>query len=132
MKEGAARYQNQEYRAAIEAFDAVVHDPSRRATIARAPTSTSACRGSSWAKRRKARAAFEELFAIDPHYTLSDPSHSPKLRQFFEEVRTSFVPGYGKGEGEAELEHARPRAPPPGGRSRCSWSSSAAASWCGR
>jgi len=108
MTEGEQRYQNQEYRAAIEAFDAVVHDPiAARADRARAYEYL----GMSWlilGKKPKARAAFEELLAIDPHYTLSDPSHSPKLREFFEEVRSSFVPGYGRSAGEAELEHSAP------------------------
>ncbi|MCU1278028.1 MAG: hypothetical protein JWM53_1574, partial [bacterium] len=108
MTEGEQRYQNQEYRAAIEAFDAVVHDPiATRVDRARAYEYL----GMSWlilGKKPKARAAFEELLAIDPHYTLSDPTHSPKLREFFEEVRTSFVPGYGKSEGDAELEHDAP------------------------
>jgi tetratricopeptide (TPR) repeat protein len=108
MSEGEERYQNQEYRAAIEAFDAVVHDPiATRDDRARAYEYL----GMSWlilGKKPKARAAFEELLAIDPHYTLSDPSHSPKLREFFEEVRSAFVPGYGKSEGEAELEHDAP------------------------
>jgi tetratricopeptide (TPR) repeat protein len=93
MSEGEERYQNQEYRAAIEAFDAVVHDPiATRDDRARAYEYL----GMSWlilGKKPKARAAFEELLAIDPHYTLSDPSHSPKLREFFEEVRSAFVPG---------------------------------------
>jgi len=108
MSEGEARYQNQEYRAAIEAFDAVVHDPiATRVDRARAYEYL----GMSWlilGKKARARAAFEELLAIDPHYTLSDPSHSPKLREFFEEVRSAFLPGYGKSEGEAELEHDAP------------------------
>jgi tetratricopeptide (TPR) repeat protein len=109
MTEGEQRYQEQEYRAAIEAFDAVVHDPvATRDERARAYEYL----GMSWlilGKKPKARAAFEELLAIDPHYTLSDPSHSPKLREFFEDVRSSFVPGYGgRAEGEAELEHAAP------------------------
>ncbi len=108
MAEGEQRYQEQEYRAAVEAFDAVVHDPvATQAERARAYEYL----GMSWlilGKKPKARAAFEELLAIDPHYTLSDPSHSPKLREFFEDVRSSFVPGYGKAEGEAELEHAAP------------------------
>ena len=108
MREGEARYQNQEYRLAIESFDAVVHDPVvTREERARAYEYL----GMSWlilGKKPKARAAFEELLAIDPHYTLSDPSHSPKLREFFEEVRSSFVPGYGKSAGEAELEHSAP------------------------
>jgi len=108
MSEGEARYQSQEYRAAIEAFDAVVNDPiATRDDRARAYEYL----GMSWlilGKKPKARAAFEELLAIDPHYTLSDPSHSPKLREFFEEVRSAFVPGYGKSEGDAELEHDAP------------------------
>jgi tetratricopeptide (TPR) repeat protein len=108
MTQGEERYQSQEYRAAIEAFDAVVHDPiATRVDRARAYEYL----GMSWlilGKKPKARAAFEELLAIDPHYTLSDPTHSPKLREFFEEVRTSFVPGYGKSEGDAELEHDAP------------------------
>ncbi|HXU70301.1 MAG TPA: tetratricopeptide repeat protein [Polyangia bacterium] len=108
MQEGETRYQNQDYRAAIEAFDVVVHDPiATREDRVRAYEYL----GMSWlilGKKPKARAAFEELLAIDPHYTLSDPSHSPKLREFFESVRTSFVPGYGRSEGEAELEHSAP------------------------
>ena len=108
MAEGEQLYQNQEYRAAVEAFDAVVHDPiATRDDRARAYEYL----GMSWlilGKKQRARAAFEELLAIDPHYTLSDPSHSPKLREFFEEVRSSFVPGYGRAQGEAELEHAAP------------------------
>ena len=108
MQQGEERYQNQEYRLAVEAFDAVVHDPiATREDRVRAYEYL----GMSWlilGKRPRARAAFEELFAIDPHYTLSDPSHSPKLREFFEEVRSSFVPGYGHAEGEAELEHSAP------------------------
>lgn len=108
MAEGEQLYQNQEYRAAIEDFDAVVHDPiAARADRARAYEYL----GMSWlilGKKPRARAAFEELLAIDPHYTLSDPSHSPKLREFFEEVRSSFVPGYGKAGGDAELEHDAP------------------------
>ena len=109
MTEGEERYQNQEYRAAIEAFDAVVHDPvADPRPTAPSPTNTSALSWLILGKKPKARAAFEELLAIDPHYTLSDPSHSPKLREFFDEVRSSFVPGYGKGGGEAELEHDAP------------------------
>src|SRR5439155_20012910 len=67
--------------------------------------------GMSWlilGKKPRAREAFEELLAIDPHYTLSDPTHSPKLREFYDDVRASFVPGYGHAGGEAELEHAAP------------------------
>lgn len=109
LDEGEHRYQEQEYRAAIEAFAAVVHDAvATRDQRARAYEYL----GMSWlilGKKARAREAFEELLAIDPHYTLSDPTHSPKLREFFEGVRSSFVPGYGRAPaGEAELEHAAP------------------------
>jgi tetratricopeptide (TPR) repeat protein len=108
LSEGEHRYQEQEYRAAVEAFTAVVRDPvATRDQRARAYEYL----GMSWlilGKKARAREAFEELLAIDPHYTLSDPTHSPKLREFFEDVRSSFVPGYGRGAGEAELEHAAP------------------------
>ena len=108
LSEGDRRYQDQEYRAAIEAFTAVVRDP--------VATSDQRARayeylGTSWlilGKRGRAREAFEELLAIDPNYTLSDPTHSPKLREFFEDVRSSFVPGSGRRRSEAELEHAAP------------------------
>jgi hypothetical protein len=59
-------------------------------------------------REARAREAFEDLLAIDPHYTLNDRSKSPKLRDFFESVRASFVPGYAKAPAEAELEHAAP------------------------
>jgi tetratricopeptide (TPR) repeat protein len=108
LRQGEARYQDQEYRAAIEAFTAAVRDPvATRDQRARAYEYL----GMSWlilGKKARAREAFEELLAIDPHYTLSDPSHSPKLREFYEDVRASFIPGYGRARGEAELEHAAP------------------------
>jgi tetratricopeptide (TPR) repeat protein len=108
LAEAEQRYADQEYRAAIEACHAVLSDPvATRDQRARAYEYL----GLSWlilGKRARARDAFENLVAIDPQYTLSDPSRSPKLRQFFDEVRASFVPGYQRGSGEAELEHAAP------------------------
>jgi hypothetical protein len=109
ISEGERRYADQDYRAAIELFQAVLADSaSTRDQRARADEYI----GLSWlilGKQQRAREAFEDLLSIDPHYTLTDPSHSPKLREFFEQVRLSFVPGYASaGAGEAELEHAAP------------------------
>jgi len=108
IAEGERRYGEQEYRACIEAFTAVLADAtSTRDQRARAYEYI----GLSWlilGKKQRAREAFEDVLSIDPHYTLSDPSHSPKLREFFEEVRASFLPGYGRGATEAELEHSAP------------------------
>jgi hypothetical protein len=59
-------------------------------------------------KTGPAREAFEDLLAIDPGYRLNDPSHSPKVRDFFQSVRAGFVPGYAKNTAEAELDHAAP------------------------
>jgi tetratricopeptide (TPR) repeat protein len=109
MADGERRYADQEYRAAIDIFQSVLADStSTRDQRARAYEYI----GLSWlilGKKQRAREAFEDLLSIDPHYTLSDPSHSPKLREFFEEVRATFVPGYARAAaGEAELEHAAP------------------------
>lgn len=105
---GEKSYQAQEYRAAIEEFTTVVRDPvATRDQRARAYEYL----GTSWlilGKKARAREAFEELLAIDPNYTLSDPTHSPKLREFFEGVRSQFVPGSRAPRGEAELEHSAP------------------------
>jgi tetratricopeptide (TPR) repeat protein len=107
---GERRYLDQDYRAAVEVLAAVLGDPvATNAERARAFEYI----GLSWlilGKPKKAREAFEDLLSIDPHYTLTDPSRSPKLRQFFEQVREKFVPGYGGGPaGQAELEHDAPR-----------------------
>jgi len=56
----------------------------------------------------RARAAFENLLGLDQGHQLDDPSGSPKLRQFYDSVRESFVPGY-SARGTATLEHAAPR-----------------------
>jgi tetratricopeptide (TPR) repeat protein len=109
MADGEKRYADQEYRAAIDIFQSVLADStSTRDQRARAYEYI----GLSWlilGKKQRAREAFEDLLSIDPHYTLSDPSHSPKLREFFEEVRATFVPGYSRAAaGEAELEHSAP------------------------
>jgi hypothetical protein len=110
LKAGEERYQDQDYRAAIEVLSTVVQDPvATRAERARAYEYLGMAQLILGHKTR-AREAFEELLAIDAHYTLTDPSHSPKLREFFEGVRASFLPGYGRAQGEAELEHAAPTA----------------------
>jgi tetratricopeptide (TPR) repeat protein len=110
QSEGERRWQDQDYRGAIDTLQLVVSDPI--ATVderARAYEYLGIC----WlvlGKRAKAREAFEELLAIDPQYTLSEPSRSPKLRAFFEDVRNHFLPGYRKNDrpSDVELDHAAP------------------------
>ena len=56
-----------------------------------------------------ARATFERILDIDPGYQLRDPSGSPKVRAFFDELKKQLIPGYDPSAG-ADLEHAVPTA----------------------
>jgi hypothetical protein len=62
-----------------------------------------------------ARDAFEQLLAIDPGYQLRDDSGSPKIRDFFDEVKREYVPGF-DADAVAELEHAAPKSATAGRR----------------
>jgi hypothetical protein len=53
--------------------------------------------------------AFEDLLAIDPGYALQHDDGSPKIREFFEEVRGRAAPGFDAA-AAVELEHAVPSA----------------------
>jgi tetratricopeptide (TPR) repeat protein len=110
LGEGERRWVEQDYRGAVESLHLVVVDPV--ATVEEKARAWEYV-GLSWlviGKRQKAREAFEELLAIDPQYTLSEPSRSPKLRAFFEEVRGSFVPGARRGAPDVEVAHSAPSA----------------------
>lgn len=56
-----------------------------------------------------ARATFERILDIDPGYQLRDTSGSPKVRQFFEDLKKQLIPGFDPDAG-ADLEHAAPTA----------------------
>lgn len=56
-----------------------------------------------------ARATFERILDIDPGYQLRDPSGSPKVRAFFEQLKKQLIPNYDPTAG-ADLEHAAPTA----------------------
>jgi hypothetical protein len=62
--------------------------------------------------RAGARTAFERVLEIDPGFQLRDTSGSPRIREFFTEVRVSVLGAAG----DVELEHAAPRAAAAGGR----------------
>jgi hypothetical protein len=59
--------------------------------------------------RGAARATFERILDIDPGYQLRDTSGSPKIRQFFEDLKKQLIPGFDPNAG-ADLEHAAPTA----------------------
>jgi hypothetical protein len=54
-----------------------------------------------------ARASFVRLLEIDPDYQLRDDSGSPRIRDFFDEVKREVVPGF-DADLVAELDHAAP------------------------
>jgi hypothetical protein len=56
-----------------------------------------------------ARVTFERIIDIDPGYQLRDPSGSPKVRAFFDDLKKQLIPGYDPNAG-ADLEHAAPTA----------------------
>ena len=56
-----------------------------------------------------ARITFERILDIDPGYQLRDTSGSPKVRQFFEDLKKQLIPGFDPTAG-ADLEHAAPTA----------------------
>ncbi len=56
-----------------------------------------------------ARATFERILDIDPGYQLRDTSGSPKIRQFFDDLKKQLIPNFDPNAG-ADLEHAAPTA----------------------
>lgn len=106
LRTGRKLYEEQEYRKAVRELAPVARDPAAtRAQKLEALELLGLC----WfilGHEDKAREAFEDLLAIDPGYTLREPSGSPKIRRFFEEVRRAYVPDAAGG--QAALEHAAP------------------------
>jgi len=104
---GRAAYAQQDYREAIRALRPIVKHPA--ATRAQKVTALELTGLSMLiiGQTDAARATFEDLLALDPGYVLTDPSQSPKLRRFFEEVKRGYLPDY-RGGGQAALEHTAP------------------------
>jgi len=104
------QYMAQEYEQVIRLLTPVAQSPI--ATIAE-KVDTFELLGLSYlilGDRDRARDAFENLLSLDPGHVLRDPTESPKLKQFFEKVKESFVPGYQAHE-PVSLEHAAPNGP---------------------
>ena len=55
----------------------------------------------------RAREAFQDLLAIDPGYQLRHDDGSPKIRDFYNRVKRSYVPGFDP-EARVQLEFAAP------------------------
>jgi len=107
LEKGFQQFQDLEYGAAIETLRSVRLD--QQATRAQKLRALELV-GISYlilGQRTRAEEAFEDLLTIDPGYQLQHDDGSPKIREFFAEVRRKVVPGAGAGM-EVRLEHAAP------------------------
>ncbi len=106
LARGKALFQDLEYKKAIRVLSQVVRDPaaSREQRL-----QAYGLIGQSYlilGNKQRAREAFEQLLAIDPGYQLRDETGSPKIRDFFDQVKRDFVPDTAAA--AAELEHSAP------------------------
>jgi hypothetical protein len=109
LARGQKLFDDQEYAPAIQTLAPVTRDArATRAQRLRALELIALAeliRGEEGA----ARATFERILDIDPGYQLRDPSGSPKVRAFFEQLKKQLIPNYDPTAG-ADLEHAAPTA----------------------
>jgi hypothetical protein len=109
LARGQKLFDDQEYAPAIQTLAPVTRDArATRAQRLRALELIALAeliRGDEGA----ARATFERILDIDPGYQLRDPSGSPKVRAFFEQLKKQLIPNYDPTAG-ADLEHAAPTA----------------------
>lgn len=103
LAEASDRFDALDYRGAIEAARAVDSDPDATSQQRLEALEIAALSHLILGDERAARAAFEELFEIDPHYELKEETGSPKIRGFFEEAKAA-----SRDTRFAELVHAAP------------------------
>jgi hypothetical protein len=106
---GKQRFDELDYAGAIQTLVPVTRDA--RATRAQRLRALEIIALSHYIKNDlgAARATFERILDIDPGYQLRDTSGSPKIRQFFEDLKKQLIPGFDPKAG-ADLEHAAPTA----------------------
>lgn len=96
-----------EYKKAIKVLLPVTRDPAAsRAQRVRAWELVALSRFI-LGDRGGARTAFERVLEADPGFQLRDTSGSPRIREFFDEVRADVLGGAAS---SVDLEHAAPRA----------------------
>jgi len=105
LDEGQHHFAEQDYGAAIRALMPLTRDPA--ATRAQRLRALELIALSQYIRRDQAAArdTFERILDIDPGYVLRDTSGSPRIREFFENIKRELIPGYG---GAATLDHAAP------------------------
>ena len=113
LSAGEKQYADQDYAAAVKTLMPVTRDPA--ATRAQRLHALELIALAQFIRRDEAAArdTFERILDIDPGYQLRDDSGSPRIREFFEQIKKELVPGYGAG---AELDHAAPSSATAGRR----------------
>jgi hypothetical protein len=109
IAEGRKLFDAQDYAAAIEKLSPITRDV--RATRSQRLAALEQIALAHFIRRdlASARSTFERILDIDPGYDLRDPSGSPELRTFFDDLKRELVPGFDPQAG-ADLEHAAPRS----------------------
>ena len=109
LARGQKLFDDQEYAGAIQTLGPVTRDV--RATRAQRLRALELIALADFIRgdEAAARATFERILDIDPGYQLRDPSGSPKVRAFFEQLKKQLIPNYDPTAG-ADLEHAAPTA----------------------
>ena len=107
LSAGEKQYADQDYAAAVKTLMPVTRDPA--ATRAQRLHALELIALAQFIRRDEAAAkdTFERILDIDPGYQLHDDSGSPRIREFFEQIKRQLVPGYGEA---AELDHAAPQS----------------------
>jgi hypothetical protein len=109
LERGHKLFDDQEYAGAIQTLTPVTRDA--RATRAQRLRALELIALAEFIRGDQggARATFERILDIDPGYQLRDTSGSPKVREFFDELKRALIPGFDPRAG-ADLEHAAPTA----------------------
>ncbi|MCC6747350.1 MAG: hypothetical protein IT371_06805 [Deltaproteobacteria bacterium] len=107
LAEAKRQYSRQEYEAAIQLVTRIVQSPAATSSQKTDALELEGLSHLILGDADRAKVAFERLLRLDPAHILRDPSGSPKLRQFFEQVKETLVPDYRRG-APVEVDHAAP------------------------
>jgi hypothetical protein len=109
LERGQKLFDEQDYAAAMQLLGPITRDA--RATRAQRLRALELIALAEFIRNDQgaARQTFERILDIDPGYQLRDPSGSPKVRAFFDDMKKQLIPGYDPNAG-ADLEHAAPTA----------------------
>lgn len=107
LTQGISLFRDLEYRRAIRTVAPIVKDPAATRAQRLRALEVIGLSHLILGEEARAREAFQDLLAIDPGYQLRDDTGSPKIRNFFDQVKREYVPGF-DAEAVAELDLAAP------------------------